>query len=75
MKLKNNTIRTTKEIFDSFTSDDDYGFTKTIVPVRLAQYGEEELVSRSQAKRLLARFDSFKTVVLNFEHIESIGQV
>ncbi len=74
MKLKNNTARTEKEIFDSFTSDDDYGFTKTMVPVELAQYGNEKLISRSQAKRLLARFDRFKTVVLDFMGVESIGQ-
>ena len=73
MILKNNSSRTTKEVFDSF-SDDDYGFTHTIVPVRLVQYGDEMLVSRSQAKRLLARFDRFKTVVLDFEGIEMIGQ-
>ncbi len=74
MELRNNTSRTTKEIFDTFTSDNDYGFTKTVVPVRLVQYGDEHLISRSQAKRLLARFDRFKTVVLDFEGVESIGQ-
>jgi len=74
MKLTNNTARTIKKIFDSFTSDDDYSFTKTIVPVRLAQYGEEKLVSRSQAKRLLDRVDKFKTVIFDFDEVESIGQ-
>jgi len=74
MKLNNNTDRTTKQIFDSFTSGEEYGFTKTIVPVRLAQYGDEKLISRSQAKRLLARVDRFKVVIFDFEGIESIGQ-
>lgn len=74
MELKNNTSRTAKQIFDSFTSDDDYGFTKTVVPVRLAQYGEEKLVSRSQAKRLLDRIDKFKTVIFDFDEVESVGQ-
>lgn len=32
------------------------------------------LVSRSQAKRLLARVDRFKTVLLDFSGIESVGQ-
>jgi hypothetical protein len=73
MILNNHSARSTKEVFDSF-SDDDYGFTKTIVPVRLAQYSDEMLISRSQAKRLLARFDRFKTVVLDFEGIQTIGQ-
>lgn len=74
MKLKNNTARKTTEIFNKFTSGDSFGFTKTIVPVRLAQYGNEKLVSRSQAKRLLDRIDRFKTVLFDFKEVESIGQ-
>lgn len=74
MKLSNITSRTAKQIFDSFTSDDDYGFTKTVVPVRLAQYGDDKLVSRSQAKRLLARIDKFRTVMFDFDDVELIGQ-
>lgn len=74
LKLDNKTSKTAKKVFDQFTSGDDYGFTKTVVPVRLAQYGEENLVSRSQAKRLLARVDKFKTVILDFMGVESIGQ-
>ncbi len=73
MKLNNHTSRTTKTIFDKFTSDDDYGFTKTVVPVRLAQYGDDKLVSRSQAKRLLARIDRFRTVLFDFQGIDTIG--
>ncbi len=63
MEIANTTSRTTKQVFDSLTTNDDYGFTKTVVPVRLTQYGDDKLVSRSQAKRLLARID--KVVVLN----------
>jgi anti-sigma regulatory factor (Ser/Thr protein kinase)/biotin operon repressor len=74
MELYNHTARTTKKIFDKFTSDDDYGFTKTVVPVKLMRYGDDNLVSRSQAKRLLARFDRFKTVVLDFSGVAGIGQ-
>lgn len=74
MKLNNHTARTTKKIFDEYTSDDDVGFTKTVVPVRLAQYGDDKLVSRSQAKRLLTRIDRFKTVIFDFQGVDSIGQ-
>jgi len=74
MKLSNHTARTTRKVFEKFTSDDEFGFTKTVVPVKLAQYGEEMLVSRSQAKRLLARIDRFKTVILDFDGVDSIGQ-
>ena len=74
LRLKNNTSRTSKQVFDSFSSGDDYAFTKTVVPVRLAQYGDETLVSRSQAKRLLSGVDKFKVVVFDFFAVESIGQ-
>lgn len=74
MALHNHTARTAKKVFDKFTSDDDYGFTKTIVPVKLMTYGDDSLVSRSQAKRLLARFDRFKIVMLDFSGVASIGQ-
>jgi hypothetical protein len=74
MDLKNNASRTTTEVFDQFTSGEDYGFTKTIIPVDLARYGEEQLVSRSQAKRLLAGLDRFRIVLFDFEGVEMIGQ-
>lgn len=74
MKINNHTARTLKRVFDQFTSDDDIGFTKTVVPVKLAQYGDDKLVSRSQAKRLLVRIDRFKTVIFDFDGVDSIGQ-
>ncbi|HOB62617.1 MAG TPA: DUF4325 domain-containing protein [Candidatus Competibacteraceae bacterium] len=74
MKINDSSIRTIKEIFDEFSSMDDYEFTKTVVPVKLAQYGDEYLVSRSQAKRLLSRIDRFKTVLFDFHGVEAIGQ-
>ena len=40
----------------------------------MARYGDERLVSRSQAKRLLARIDRFKIVIFDFEGIDQIGQ-
>jgi hypothetical protein len=76
LRLHNHTARTIKSIFDQYSSDEanDFAFTKTVVPVRLAQYGDDNLVSRSQAKRLLARVDRFRTVMLDFTGVESIGQ-
>ncbi len=74
MKLNNHTARTTKKIFDQYSSEEEFGFTKTVVPVRLAQYDDDKLVSRSQAKRLLARVDRFKTVIFDFQGVDSIGQ-
>jgi anti-sigma regulatory factor (Ser/Thr protein kinase) len=67
--------RTAKQVFDAFSSGpDDYAFAKTIVPVRLARLGTENLMSRSQAKRLLMRVERFRCVMLDFEGIDSVGQ-
>lgn len=74
MKMANNSARTLKSIFDEYASGDDYRFDKTVVPVSLARYGNELLVSRSQAKRLLARIDRFKVVIFDFKGIDQIGQ-
>ena len=74
MKLSNDTKRTPKEVFDAFTGDGDYGFTKTVVPVDLARYGNDVLISRSQARRVLMRLDRFNIVLLNFKNVEQVGQ-
>jgi anti-sigma regulatory factor (Ser/Thr protein kinase) len=65
-----------KDVFDHYTADapDDMTFSKTVVPVRLARVGTENLISRSQAKRLLARVDQFKSVQLDFSEVPEIGQ-
>lgn len=74
MKLDNHTARTPAKIFAQFSADDDYGFSKTVVPVRVAEYGDDNLVSRSQARRLLTRFERFKVVILDFKGVDDIGQ-
>jgi anti-sigma regulatory factor (Ser/Thr protein kinase) len=74
MQLKNNTQKTLKSVFDQFTSGDDFAFSKTVVPVELAQYGNEALMSRSQAKRVLTRIEKFKTVIFDFKGVETVGQ-
>lgn len=64
-----------KTIFDKYAAgEEEYGFSRTHVPVELVRYEGEKLVSRSQAKRLLARFDKFKEVFLDFKGIATIGQ-
>jgi anti-sigma regulatory factor (Ser/Thr protein kinase) len=74
MVLHNHTARTTKKVFDKFSSGADYGFNTTVVPVKLMRYGDDNLVSRSQAKRLLTRVDRFKVVMLDFAGVASVGQ-
>ena len=66
--------KTAKEVYDQFCSSVDSGLAKTHVPISLAQYGSERLVSRSQAKRVLARFEKFSEVLLDFKNVDFIGQ-
>jgi DNA-binding transcriptional ArsR family regulator len=75
MFIGNKSRRTAKSVFEKHSAaDDEYGFSRTHVPVALAQYGDDKLVSRSQAKRVLARFDRFKEVLLDFKNVKTIGQ-
>lgn len=74
MRLANDSPRTVREVFDAFAEPEEYSFARTLVPVRLAQYEGEKLVSRSQAKRLYQRFERFRHVVLDFEGVAEIGQ-
>lgn len=75
MSIDRESTRTTTEVYDAYTTEEDVPvFSRTIVPVALLQYGEENLVSRSQARRLLHRFDRFEAVILSFKGVERIGQ-
>ena len=49
-------------------------FRKTHVPIKLGNYPGEQLVSRSQAKRILTRFEEFSEVLLDFHGVEESGQ-
>lgn len=75
MQIALDSQRTTSMVFNQFmNAPEDFDFSKTIVPMKLARLGDEQLISRSQAKRLIARFDRFKTVMLDFNDVSEIGQ-
>lgn len=74
LELNHDTRKTIKQVFAEYTEEGNYGFSRTVVPVSLVRYGDEALISRSQAKRLLTRFDRFKKVILDFQGVEQIGQ-
>jgi hypothetical protein len=75
MKLKSTSERSRKEVFDAYASaENDYAFSKTVVPVKMAEQSTNDLISRSQAKRLLLRIDRFRTAFLDFQHVNQIGQ-
>jgi anti-sigma regulatory factor (Ser/Thr protein kinase) len=75
MCIRTNSDRKINEVFDEYASDhQDFGFTRTHVPLSLATYGDENLISRSQARRLLSRFRDFSEVFLDFDGVKTIGQ-
>jgi hypothetical protein len=74
MRLANDSPRVMREVFDAYSDPEEYTFDKTVVPLHLAQYEGETLVSRSQAKRVAHRFERFKRVELDFSGVSEIGQ-
>jgi anti-sigma regulatory factor (Ser/Thr protein kinase) len=62
-----------KDVTDKFVND-DHDFAKTHVPLTLIRFGKDQLISRSQAKRVLARIEKFEEVSLDFQNIETVGQ-
>ncbi|MBU1194660.1 MAG: DUF4325 domain-containing protein [Proteobacteria bacterium] len=75
MKIKKGSQTNLTNIFKEYADPDkDPSFHKTIIPVRLMEHEGESLISRSQAKRLITRFDRFIEVILDFEGVKQIGQ-
>ncbi len=71
MMLSNFTRKTSKEIFDKY-ADVEGGFKRTRIPLK--NIYETYPVSRSQAKRLSHRLESFEEVELDFYGVDEIGQ-
>ena len=78
MLIHTESSRTANEVYEKyFTSDSpesDAEFNITNIPVRIAYMGNNMVSSRSQGKRLVTRLQEFKTVYLDFEGIDLIGQ-
>lgn len=43
MELSNHTARNVKDVFDEFSPADEYAFTKTTVPLRMASFGTDKI--------------------------------
>lgn len=61
-----------QNIFSEYAGD-SYEFSQTSVAIKLYKMGLL-YISRSQARRVLTGLEKFKTVVLDFKHIKSVGQ-
>jgi len=61
-------------LFEKYqTEPDTYAFDKTTIKIKLYLLGTI-YISRSQARRVLAGLDKFKSVTLDFEKVPTIGQ-
>jgi anti-sigma regulatory factor (Ser/Thr protein kinase) len=66
--------RSCERVFDEHVAyQGEFGFTKTHVLLKLAQFGEKMLMSRSHARRVFWRLERFGEVVLDFAGVESVG--
>ena len=72
MRLANTSDKRLKDVFDEFSTEIPGDFDKTIVPIHFAN--SDDLVSRSQARRILSGLELFNEVILDFKDIEYIGQ-
>lgn len=76
MDLATDSPRTAQSVYERYFTPDEAGadaFHTTEVPVRLAQLSSQ-LVSRSQGKWVMQRATQFRTVILDFEGVETVGQ-
>ena len=71
MELSNFTNKRMSDVFDRFSTVEQ-GVIKTIIPLKNAFVSAP--VSRSQAKRVCARLERFREVVLDFSDISWAGQ-
>ena len=70
-RIKKNTRRKIKDVFDKFTGD-DFEFDQNIVKINLSRH--ERLMSRSEAKRLLLGLDEYSVLDFNFKNVAEVGQ-
>lgn len=64
--------KTLSDLFNQYT-DESFQFSKTGVKVKL-YHQDVDYVSRSQARRILAGLEKFKTVEFDFKDVKTVGQ-
>lgn len=63
------------KVFTHYQDPEGFGFDRTDILVELSRFGQEKLISRSQAKRILRGIESrFKMITLDFKGIRLVGQ-
>jgi len=70
--IADNSKRSLRAIFREYAGN-TFEFDATKVAVRLYKMGNN-YISRSQARRIVSGLDKFKTVILDFANIDTVGQ-
>ncbi len=72
--ITSNSQKHLNDVFNQFvTEPGEVGFDKTEIKIRLYVSGTV-YISRSQARRILTGLDKFKTIVLDFDRVTTVGQ-
>jgi hypothetical protein len=66
--------KTLREVFDEYCPQPDIDFVRTRIAVRLMAEADASLVSRSQARRLMAGLELFTRVELDFDGVDNVAQ-
>ena len=75
MEITSDSKLVLQDVFDEYTTDDyELAFNIPRIPVGLLCIEGENVVSRSQAKRLMVGMNRFKEVLLDFKNVDDIGQ-
>ena len=74
MNVSTSSHNTLQNVFNKYSTDINNSlFDRAEVPVSLARFDSENLMSRSQARRLFRNLEKFHEVCIDFKGIKLIG--
>jgi hypothetical protein len=74
MNVSTSSHNTLQNVFNKYSTDSNNSlFDRAEVPVSLARFDSENLMSRSQARRLFRNLEKFHEVCVDFKGIKLIG--
>jgi anti-sigma regulatory factor (Ser/Thr protein kinase) len=74
MRIDSNSTNDLIATFKKYQKPGGLAFDRTEILVALSQFGQETLISRSQAKRIVLGLEKFRQVTLDFSGIRLVGQ-
>jgi hypothetical protein len=74
MYIHQHTPTTLVDLFKQYQYQNDAAFSRTEILVSLSQWGEEPLISREQAARVITGLEKFRHITLDFTGVRWVGQ-